>query len=880
MEISETQLRMLKFVLYDGYLKDRKYGDLSWNQRVDKIVSELVIQLPIIDENNLRKFVKESLFVQDINVIDEKYVPWLEDVKASISWDQSSAYYTYLLSKKNWDLNTVSSLNDSTDVILDHMGNPRIHKFLKRGLVIGDIQSGKTANFTYLINKSIDVGYKFIILLSGMHNDLRSQTQIRIENEVLGYTTTEESLNDKIIGIGEIPKFEAKVETMTGRGPNDDFKKAYGKLIQGSKNPLICVVKKNSSVLNNLIQFIKDDISKNKGDKLDVPVLIIDDEVDQASVNTKDIKNQPTTINKLIRSIINLCNKVSYVGYTATPYANVFINDSDETMTEEYSSDLFPKDFIVSLPLSKNYCGVSKFFGVKEESNYDLVRIIDDEESFVEDAVLDKYDRIRFKAGDVITKLNKSIKNAIDDFIVASAVRRSREGKVHCAMMVHIAAYITPATTLKLLIEQYINRLKVNYVNELSHYKDVWFNHFKNISSKGRFGYITDKFGEDSWERIEPHISSVFKSLEIKLLNGDSNDFIDYTNIDESEYIVVGGNKLSRGLTIEGLMISYYLRTPSAYDVAMQMGRWFGYKDKYLDLCRIYSKQELIEDFIHIFDATEELRNDVDLMNSLDLTPRQFGLKIKSHPLMKPTSLSKMRCGTTLFLSFENTLQQTIKFNLSKKQDNLIYTNEFIFNLGKNYNYELDKHNVIFSDVESKDVLNYLKNYIGSLDDTFDNTELWIKYIEKANRFGELINWTVVLASLEKGDTLRIGGFDIYKSQRSMMKGNPSSTRVISRPDDFKYIFESESDLRKEYTNTAYKKNDPKILEVFKKEKALMVIYPLDMTAPSRGGIVEKDLVGLAIWFPSSDILSGSVPYHVTQKYLETMNNDYLEGEY
>ena len=875
MELDEMQVSILKYVLYNNYIKEGKYRDLTWASRVEIITKEISEMLPLIDKNLLKIFVKSNLYVQETNVIDEGYIPWLDKEKENIQWKHTNAYEIYLISKKNWDIETVSSINESTDIILDHMGNPKNDEFLKRGLVIGDIQSGKTANFTFLINKAIDAGYKFVILLSGLHNDLRSQTQIRIENEVLGYTTTEEELKYKVIGIGEIPEFESDVETMTGRGPNDDFKKAYGKLIQGTQNPLVCVVKKNSTVLRNLLQFIKDDIAKNKSDKLETPVLIIDDEVDQASVNTLETEN-PSTINKLIRSIIKQCKRISYVGYTATPYANIFIND-DDIDNEDLSNDLFPKDFVVSLPTSKNYCGVTKFFGNKEEANYDLVELIADEEEFLENPEKNKYDQVKFGAHVEVIKLPNSIINAIDDYIISSAIRKSREGECHCAMMAHIAATVEPARSLKELIEEHIKRLKINYINELPRYKKIWEERFKNVSLQDRFEHIRDKYGDDTWERIEPMISKVFNKIEIKLLNGESNDYIDYTNITESNYIVVGGNKLSRGLTIEGLTISYYIRSTAAYDVAMQMGRWFGYKLNYLDVCRIYGKKSIINDFIHIYDATEELRNDVDLMNSNSLTPREFGFKIKCHERMRPTSLGKMKDSKIVSLSFADTLQQTIKFDLSKKDENIIITNEFVHKLSKEFQLEKDKNNIIFSNIGSEKIIEFLNKYNGPNYESMDNIDLWINYIKKMNSIYELTNWKVVISSLDSGTPMIIDGNEVYKHTRTMLKGTPSATRVISRPEDFRFIYKKENELRKNYNYSKHHKDSPEVRNYFTKQQGLLVIYPLDMLESGSKRVVESSLIGVAIWFPYTENAKNKENYRVNTYYEKNKGNQLLE---
>lgn len=601
----------------------------DWYEKLDIVTKKIKAISVSLDcqytDEELEDIVRSNMTqnVYDEKIIEsEGYVPWLENKKNDIKWVHRDAYHQYLLKKKKWDSKTVFDIDKYSDIILDHMADPTINSFMKKGLVIGDVQAGKTANYTDVINKSIDAGYKFIIVLAGVHNDLRFQTQSRLDKEVLGYNTEifNPGTNTKNrIGIGEMNVKVIEVEALTKASKSGDLKSKQncGVLLKDDRSPVIAVVKKNTTVLNKLLEIIDYTIQIYDGDKLDVPTLIIDDEVDQASVNTKKPEFDPTRINGYIRKIINKIKRVSYVGYTATPYANILINydPTEKDNNKEFGEDLFPKDFIIVLPSSSEYCGVKEFFGEKDNTSYDLINIINDEDVLV-DEVETKDNLIRFKAQSEITKINNSIKRAIKDFIVASAVHRSREGKCHNGMMIHIAAYRKPTTSLKDLVEDYVNELVESYrydIKSRDEYKMIWEDRFKQISIERGFN--------DEWDVIETELPKVFEIIKVKLLNGDSDDVIDYTFSDESEIIAVGGNKLSRGITIEGLMISYYLRTPNAYDTAMQMGRWFGYKKKYLDLCRIYTKPQMVADFIHIFDSNNELREDINLMNSKELTP-------------------------------------------------------------------------------------------------------------------------------------------------------------------------------------------------------------------------------------------------------------------
>lgn len=820
-------------------------------------------------ENIVRQNIAQDNF--DLKIINgDGYFPWLDSVKNDIKWVNKEAYQLYLLNNKKWNPRTIRDVDKYSDIILDHMRNPKDPQnksFTCKGMVIGDVQSGKTANYTDLINKSIDAGYKLIIVLAGVHNDLRSQTQARLDKEVLGYETTQvKGSVKKIIGVGKMPMKTIDIETLTINDPKGDLKSTANFIIlDDRKKPIIAIVKKNTTVLTKLLQIIEDTKSTRGLSQIEMPTLIIDDEVDQASVNTKKPEYDPTKINGLIRKIVNNCKKVSYVGYTATPYANILINyDPKEEKDPEFGEDLFPKDFIIVLPSSPQYCGVKEFFGDSSDPNDDLIVTVDDECDLVDERVT-KDGLLRFTAQDEITHLTKSIKDAMDDFIVASAVRRSREGKVHNGMMIHLTAKKKPATSLKDLVEERVENLiqeyKYNY-NSKEKYKIIWENRFKEKSiSRGFY---------DNWDDIEKELECVFNLLKVKLLNGDSSDVIDYSISEESAIIAVGGNKLSRGITIEGLTISYYLRTPNAYDTAMQMGRWFGYKKDYIDLCRIYTKNQMVSDFIHIFDSNLELRKDIDLMNCKDMSPSTFGLKILTHPTMKPTSSCKMRYGKKMRVAFGDQRGDTTRFDVNSIDHNMNLTKNFVNDLKDNYEIEENDRTVVFRNVPSNLIIKYLNDYKYLKNNDSDLLEQWRQYIVESNKIDELKNWTVVLSSVEKKDSrlIDISGFELKKASRKCYDVDTLFTRVITAPTDFKYFFKKNDPNREKYQN-GYVKNDEELYKLFNPNEGLLVLYPIDIVKGDN--IVASNVIGFGIWFPRSS--KGTVSdYVVNSVYLNPEN--------
>lgn len=883
-DLPDAQKRVLISLmeLHEKEVENRE--DLSFYEKVDVACKNVIMCMPFA---NLDDKTKDEIHAELTNMINQSkemptvfeekgYKPWLESEKANIKWNNREDYYRYLSEMKGWAPTTIyKSIDPSTDIILDHMGNPKCEmSFVKKGLVIGDVQSGKTANYTGLINKAIDAGYKLIIVLAGQQNDLRAQTQERLDKEVLGYET---GLNNTIkngerIGVGKINKDHTKIESLTSRGNDGDLKKSVGvHLVNKNGNPILAVVKKNTSVLKHLFEYINKPVNLVNG-KIDIPVLIIDDEVDQASVNTNNAEENPTAINKWVREIIGICNRVSYVGYTATPYANVLIDAN--TNDELYGKDLFPKDFIIVLPTPQNYCGVKEFFGDGIDDENDLVVEVNDVDQLVDYEVIDN--TLKLKSYDEITNLSDSLLDAVDDFIIASAVRRARGDITHNGMMVHIAAYKKPATSLRDLLDDRVIFLKQEFKfdnkNAVKRYKRIWQQRFENVSkNRGVLG--------DNWDDIQEQLEAVFELLKVKLLNGDSKDVIDYTESTQSEIIAVGGNKLSRGITLEGLMISYYLRDPRAYDTAMQMGRWFGYKKNYIDLCRIYSQPDLIRNFLYIMDASNRLREDITTMNNKKLTPMEFGLKILSHPSMIPTSNLKMRNSTQIKISFGGQRQETLRYNLNYVSKNETTVSEFINDLESNDSIEKEEYlnKYIYRNVKAEEVLDLLDQYESYDNTQFGDTSRWAKYIHTLNLYGELENWTILLSGTndKNRNTININNHSINKGRHKDLESSKQTgyVRAISNPSDFKFFFKDE-ELRTQYTK-GYVKGDERLQKLFTPKDGFLAIYPFDIVDKNDNTkVIAANLLGLVFWFPETDNVNSKVDYVVNSVYMSQEDID------
>lgn len=828
---------------------------------------------------------------------DEGYVPWLQDARKDIAWSFYNRYEKYLIQKKKWKTKAVASIDKSSDIILDHMANPKTSNlFSKQGLVIGDIQSGKTANYTALINKAFDSGYKIVVVLAGLTRDLRNQTQGRLDKEVLGYETKNNG-RGKQIGVGEFRHLN--IEGLTYSDDKKDFgdmKKFFSThTLDEKSNPILAVVKKNVSVLKHLDKFLTSSLEDcyDENGKLKIPVLIIDDEVDQASVDTKNSESidEASAINKNIRIILSHLSRYSYVGYTATPFANVFI-DPDK------NNDIYPKDFILCLQSNEDYCGIKEYFGV------DIV----DEDNYTSDSVKDLFCNIedyeeltggeKMSSKSDINNLNSSLEEAIRSFILAASIKKSRGIDGHNSMLIHIARFKNPASTLKPKVEEYVNdiyhRLKFDTKNMEDEFKSLWENNFKEVSKK-RLG---ENF-KDDWNDIEKYLLKTTESIKLNIvvLNGDSNDFLDYSISSTGDYIVIGGDKLSRGLTIEGLVVSYYYRNSKAYDSLLQMGRWFGYRKGWIDVCRVYTTIKFMNDFITVGKVLQKFKADIQEMYDMRLNPRDVGQRIMYSPNLIPTTRNKMRSVETIRISFSNSLQQIITFDRKNRDANLKLTCDFISNL-KNSEIRKNK-NIVFNNVSPKEVLNYLKKYKDCSDDhEYGNISIknWISYIENLNQKDELTNWTVVLHSNDNdGNLVKIGNYEVLKPSRTLR--DPGDSRKFSLytvktnnvPVDFKEIYNESDDEYKKIDHF-----DPKVeYRNFGPKQALMVIYIVDLYEKEltnefdpktskqkavRGKLIDDGVstCAPAIWFSKTvDFEESATVYYANKDFLKIKKDDY-----
>ena len=747
-----------------------------------------------VTDELIRRF---SLWVgQDTTLQNnEGHRPWLNAVRKQ-DWRYWQRYREWLEGNLSWK--TVDALDQSTDTILGLLEDPlREGSWDRRGLVVGHVQSGKTGSYTGLICKAADAGYKIIIVLAGMHNNLRSQTQIRLDEGFLGFATHPDPEIVEFIGVGK-DGLDAgiKPNCATNRSDKGDFNTRIARhlAITPEQRPWLFVVKKNKTVLKRLFDWIRNHAANTKdpetGRKLvtHLPLLVIDDEADHASVDTgeqvfdtegkPDEDHEPKAINSLIRKILHAFTRSAYIGYTATPFANIFIHERGETREE--GADLFPAAFIVNLAAPSNYVGPARVFGLAtpegRKGGLPLVREIEDyatgdgRRGWMPQKHPNGH-HPRHEGKDI---LPPSLIEAIDAFLLACTVRRiRRQQNEHCSMLVHVTRYTSVQREVHRQIEDNVRHLRqrilrrIDHEQEMERMKKLWEEDFLPSAEAVQICQPDlATLALPSWNEIQALLPDTISELEVRMINGTAKDALNYSEHEGTglKVIAIGGDKLSRGLTLEGLCVSYFLRASKMYDTLMQMGRWFGYRPGYLDLCRLYTTGELVEWFGHIAEAAEELREEFDLMAASGATPREYGLKVQSHPVLMVTSRLKMRTAKNLMLSFSGQVLETVSLFREplELEKNLHAAKRLVDAMGepaevgpeRSRNGRTDKWagGFLWSNVPATDIVEFLLAYKTHPAAHKVNSAMLAEFVGSMSRVGELTHWTVALIGVGSGE--------------------------------------------------------------------------------------------------------------------------------
>lgn len=726
----------------------------------------------------------------------------------------------------------VDALDEATDEVLRQIEDPlRPGAWDRRGLVVGHVQSGKTGNYTGLICKAADAGYKIIIVLAGLHNNLRSQTQVRLDEGFLGFETLPNQEVLKSVGVGlEDSDLAIRPNNGTDRTERGDFStaRARGYGVTPEARPWLFVVKKQKTVLTNLIKWVQtrvaDHTDPETGRKVvtNLPLIVIDDECDHGSVDTQqqefdefgcpDEEHDPTTINRLIRSLLHSFTRKAYVGYTATPFANIFIHNRGAT--PEHGPDLFPSAFITSLGAPSNYVGPGRVFrSTKDDGSLALLRPLGEEDpsNWLPLTHKNGY-RPRWRGAD---ELPPSLKEAIRAFVYACAIRRIRgQGARHSSMLVHVTRFTSVQAEVRAQIADYVRHLRDRYTRGIdlerlememeAEYEEVFRPGMESVRDKLFVGAEDAELAampDVAWNDIREALPDVLTDITVREINGSAKDALDYEENSSTglKVIAVGGDKLARGLTLEGLCTSYFVRTTKMYDTLMQMGRWFGYRDSYLDVCRLYTSEDMINWFAHIADAAEELRQDFDAMAAAGGTPQDFGLRVKSHSVLTVTSRTKMRHAKPMRITFSGDLLQTIVFDTNPRiiESNFAAGDSLLREIGDSVDPNDQRYSPagrrwsgkLWRDVPADAVIAFLNSYSTHSSSFRVRSDLLARFVGVMAEAGELTKWSVALVGAMERDATRtasIGGHQVSMLKRSQNKAiqDPYSIGTLISPRD------------------------------------------------------------------------------------------------
>jgi hypothetical protein len=797
------------------------------------------------------------------------------------------ALKSFLEQEKKLEAGRVAALDSSSDSVLFSVGDPTLAPkdgALRKysGLVVGYVQSGKTANYTAVAAKALDAGFKLVIVLSGVHNSLRRQTQIRMNDE-LGLIP---SAPGRPTAATFAPQGMGPLSTLTSEDlTSGDFAYTHISPEIALKDGAICVTKKNVAVLKRLRKWL--------GENVAVPVLIIDDEADQASIDAKakapedfDPDRDPTAINDQIRSLVKSCSSYSaYVGYTATPYANVFINK--DAYHNRLTNDLYPKDFIISLPKPPGYMGPEEFFGPSLNG---------DEENFssVSDRVLElvpeaEIELVKSFAKDGLgkTPIPQTLLKAVKDFILGTAARRKKEGVVSpSSFLVHT----THLQSEQVVLGQSLEKLVIQLHQDWRYNREVVAHDWKSEWETLQSGMLGNDYSCDFSELI-PHLDNLlgqFGSISVRTLNFKSPDELDYEAEPNLCAIVVGGNKLSRGLTLEGLLVSYFLRQskqPKA-DTLTQMGRFFGYREHLVDITKVYTSHQLMLEFRDISYMEQSLRQDIDRYARSGKTPEDFAPRVLRRAGLLPTG--NMGAAKEHGITYSGDLIQTTSFEVGDEfnKHNLQVTRDFVQLIDS----KIERSSIasksgeitrlLWRNLDSPLVLNFLSKFKTiSTARRMDAANI-VRYIEDSlndPKGSELTKWNVAVVGRNAIEELGQESFgleiEIGRISRSLDKGNATSIGTLITPlsEDFKkgdelidftdQMLESALDHLKEGLsagNAARSARDP--------QQGLLLIYPLSPNEISPAGkeVKRKSLgealgfqdtiIGMAMVFPHSNL--------------------------
>lgn len=885
-------------------------ANLSWKQlEQEKSYEEHKGSLTLYSNVSL-SYEKYKEIVEDLASHDKKIHTSmgmdLNDYK--VSQDPYSAWQMYkktLRDNKKWTDESIVNVERSAVDVLNKLAIDTRDRGPVKGLVVGNVQSGKTANMTGLIALAADNGFNCFIVLSGIIDKLRSQTANRIITDL--DSNGAGNHNWKRIDKPSVANIDIRNTSSL------DFSSK-------SKDRFVIVSLKNRARLDALYNWLKNDLSKQRQMK----VLIIDDEADQASINTKDVdSDERTAINKVIRKIVDDENfgAVNYVAYTATPFANV--------LNESGPDSLYPRDFITLLEPANNYIGPKQIFGIPDP-NYakglEIVHQIPENDREIIGEIQEGVD----------LPIPGSMKKAINWFLLAVVAMRTQKFRKPISMLIHTDFKVDSHKIIETKISEYFKYLKDNYAHEISNFEELYENE-KDTLTRGDFltimkNYEGDILNYPEWDDVKKELVEIFKINSgdyYSHITIEDNGELSYTDgihicvdnssakgaedellrlvypekVDKSKkapaFIVIGGNTLSRGLTIEGLVSTYFLRKTDQADTLMQMARWFGFRKGYELFPRVWLDQQANMRYVFLSEMNEAMREEFANYSNGSITPIEAAPKIKQSPSyvsVRITARNKMQKAKPTRFNFSGMNRQTIIFSEDPKIQtaNLVATQKLFDKLEQETGYKKHTDSKIYwENIPTDIILNFFSDYQTIPNDnrieSMDNLISWIKKNRQM-----LSNWNVIYSGKGKLRPAHEGELNISgKALDSVRRSRKSKTLpgIINIG-----ALRSPSDLTADIPVSKIPDNfdESKINEVMALRKSVgvynkpqLIIYKIDgqSKAPSNSGTrkdlnLDNDLIGLNIMIPASNKNNNRTPVdYVAVEIDESYSNPLEIGE-
>jgi hypothetical protein len=903
-DIAQLTATALGFIRSDENPATEAFIDSLVSQLATTIFSSKAFSLEDIESASLKVKKAEGVKMQVGSLVEDRatyFEEWLPQVKGDIQLNYWSDYKKYLAQKDGFSSQVLFTIDQQTDQILARCSDPNSREYSSRkGMVVGSVQSGKTSNYIGLITKAADYGYKVIIVIAGIPEDLRSQTQKRINEGFVGQDTSSMTTDGLIkTGVGKFRE-DTTVPPWSFTKEKFDFNAASANsspvvLNSSLDEPVVFVIKKNDKILGNLLQWLSSSSCLDSIGKIDLPLLLIDDEADNASVNTKYLKDEASKINEKIRLILDCFTRSTYIGYTATPFANIFIDpESTDSMNRQ---DLFPRHFIVGLEPPSSYIGPQSIFLGESE----LCREILVETNDFHDSIPLKHKK------DLEPSLPSSLIDALYCFLLSDAIKDLRGifAGFNSSMLVNVSHLRDVHSKLKYLLTEELDSIKagIRAFGSLDH--KTHSNHVIRRLERCYHDYFASI--EYSFEAIRLSLINTYRRADVIVVNS-SRQTTDTLLTDDKTHrslIVIGGFSLSRGLTLEGLTITYFLRSTAMYDTLLQMGRWFGYRPNYEDICRIWMTTEAVEWYSHISLADSELRNDLADLQRSRLSPLDFGLRVRSHPdTLLVTAKNKMGSSQeiTAEIQLADRFIETIDIEAEPLviESNLRATEHLIENM-----LSSSRDGLVSSELHHRTAYGYLfkgvsAGYVISFINSFNSLSLLtrdprpvVNYIYN-RQADELAHWDVfipspasnraeyrvndrVLVNLQRRTAIIKSpkdsnmGHYLSLSSRGKVSGR-GIERIGLSPHTVQQL---ETQWLREHPDKTIK-NVPDSIFRIRKRKPLLVLHFLDIKdtkdLSEKAPTVSDMVTAWSISFPPTDAPQQAVEYRVNTSWIKALD--------